>query len=434
MYQVKSFIGNYGSISDTLQAITYTAFNMADSVSENPYSLKFVYGPDNQRVKSVLRDSGNVFKTKYYSPGYEKEITPTGTRELTYINSPYGLVAIVIKKGDSDSTFYTETDHLGSIIGLIKEDTTYREHYSFDAWGRRRNPSNWTYDSIPAPTVIDRGFTGHEHLDLFGLINMNGRMYDPVVGRFLGVDPVIQFRDNSESFNGYSYCMNNPLRYSDPSGFSAYKDPWTDASWFHQSLADMQAEQYGDQGNDIENQREIDNQSIGGSGGPTDKIILISIPGIPGLVPISSKLIEVAMLNSVDLSAEIAFPEIASWLEITATNALGFVSLMFTVSSDTRSYDNPVFGHPDTWRNEVGTAFNHISPQPDNQNDFYDPNSNPGPLLKWGIAGAIAYDLLKEWHESTRPEDIAPVINKNKNDQTETIFIPYRPGYIPNNH
>jgi RHS repeat-associated protein len=61
-------------------------------------------------------------------------------------------------------------------------------------------------------------YTGHEHLDEFGLIDMNGRMYDPVLGRFLSPDPFVQMPDFSQNFNRYAYCLNNPLRYSDPSG------------------------------------------------------------------------------------------------------------------------------------------------------------------------------------------------------------------------
>ncbi|HMW72473.1 MAG TPA: RHS repeat-associated core domain-containing protein, partial [Cellvibrionaceae bacterium] len=63
------------------------------------------------------------------------------------------------------------------------------------------------------------GFTGHEHLD-DGLIHMNGRVYDPVLGRFLSADPMIQAPDNLQSFNRYSYVLNNPLFYTDPSGYS----------------------------------------------------------------------------------------------------------------------------------------------------------------------------------------------------------------------
>lgn len=51
-----------------------------------------------------------------------------------------------------------------------------------------------------------------------GLINMNGRMYDPVLGSFLSPDNYIQNPDNSQSFNRYAYCLNNPLRYVDPDG------------------------------------------------------------------------------------------------------------------------------------------------------------------------------------------------------------------------
>ncbi len=63
-----------------------------------------------------------------------------------------------------------------------------------------------------------RGFTGHEHLVEFDLINMNGRMYDPVMSSFLSVDNYIQSPDFSQSFNRYAYCLNNPLKYTDPSG------------------------------------------------------------------------------------------------------------------------------------------------------------------------------------------------------------------------
>jgi RHS repeat-associated protein len=75
------------------------------------------------------------------------------------------------------------------------------------------------------PQITDRGFTGHEHLDAFGLINMNWRMYDPVLGRFLGDDPIIQAPDFSQSFNLYSYCVNNPLANIDPSGYK-YEAPF----------------------------------------------------------------------------------------------------------------------------------------------------------------------------------------------------------------
>ncbi|MCQ2319551.1 MAG: RHS repeat-associated core domain-containing protein, partial [Bacteroidales bacterium] len=72
-------------------------------------------------------------------------------------------------------------------------------------------------DCTDAP-LFDRGYTGHEHLYAFGLINMNGRVYDPLMSSFLSPDNYVQCPDNPQNFNRYAYCLNNPLRYTDPSG------------------------------------------------------------------------------------------------------------------------------------------------------------------------------------------------------------------------
>jgi uncharacterized protein RhaS with RHS repeats len=57
-----------------------------------------------------------------------------------------------------------------------------------------------------------------------GLIHMNGRIYDPVIGRFLQADPIISEPYNSQNFNRYSYVLNNPLMYTDPSGYSTWTE------------------------------------------------------------------------------------------------------------------------------------------------------------------------------------------------------------------
>jgi RHS repeat-associated protein len=83
-----------------------------------------------------------------------------------------------------------------------------------------RNPANQTaYTPGSEPELLlNRGYTGHEHLPAFGLVNMNARLYDPATGRFLSPDPYVQAPDFSQNFNRYSYVLNNPLIYSDPSG------------------------------------------------------------------------------------------------------------------------------------------------------------------------------------------------------------------------
>lgn len=108
---------------------------------------------------------------------------------------------------------------MGSIITLTNGAGTSVAEQSFDAYGRNRNPNNWTYNNIPVPPVwLYRGYTGHEELDKFGLINMNGRLYDPVVGRMLSPDNNVTDESNCQNYNRYSYVLNNPLKYIDPTG------------------------------------------------------------------------------------------------------------------------------------------------------------------------------------------------------------------------
>ena len=92
------------------------------------------------------------------------------------------------------------------------------QELSYDAWGNLRDPDTWTGETANQ-LMLDRGYTGHEHLPYFGLINMNGRVYDPVVSSFLSVDAFVDEPTSAQGFNRYAYCMYNPLKYVDPSGW-----------------------------------------------------------------------------------------------------------------------------------------------------------------------------------------------------------------------
>ncbi|MBQ0128549.1 MAG: hypothetical protein KBT57_01800 [bacterium] len=117
---------------------------------------------------------------------------------------------------------YILKDHLGSWTTITDAEGNVEQELSYDAWGNLRAPETWynhtQAEPIEAP-MFDRGYTGHEHLDAFGLINMNGRMYDPMLGRMLSPDIVVQQTDYTQSCNRYSYCFNNPLRFTDPTGW-----------------------------------------------------------------------------------------------------------------------------------------------------------------------------------------------------------------------
>jgi hypothetical protein len=80
------------------------------------------------------------------------------------------------------------------------------EELSYDTWGRRRDSSTWQLLSSASnpSSLISRGYTQHEHLDTFGLININGRLYDPVVGRMLNPDNYVQDSISSQPVIGIS--------------------------------------------------------------------------------------------------------------------------------------------------------------------------------------------------------------------------------------
>lgn len=205
--------------------ITYTPFNKVATISDdtNNRLLSINYGPDNSRKVAELTTSGNKIIKRVYLDGFEIENTYNAdgsvkvSRQLCYINAPTGIVAVVEKKGTATPTVnYVFTDHLGS-WNLIVDGSGSKTEMSFDAWGNRRNTASWANDASIRGNFY-RGFTGHEHWDDLGLIDMNGRIYDPVLGMFISIDPNIQDPTNSQNFNRYTYCLNNPLKYTDPTG------------------------------------------------------------------------------------------------------------------------------------------------------------------------------------------------------------------------
>ena len=178
----------------------------------------FTYAADGQRRKMQIGNSTTIYVDNY-------QVNKNGNTEqrLHYISGPAGLCALIVQNYNgstltSRATYYLQTDYQGSIIAAYNSNGTLYKRFAYDPWGRRRNGSNWTNYQTETETLITRGYCGHEHLDDFGTINMNGRIYDPRLGRFLSPDPYVQAPYNSQNYNRYSYCLNNPLKYTDPSG------------------------------------------------------------------------------------------------------------------------------------------------------------------------------------------------------------------------
>ena len=210
----------------------YNAFNQPALITEGNKELKYIYDYNGQRIKSIYKENGVQINTRYYFGNYEFEsngnaITTDAniTRQLHYIHAPNGLASIMVREANTNKYFSVYTDHLGSIVNLIDDNSNLfnAKFYDqcFDAWGRQRNAYDWkTYSfTVPAEWAwLNRGFTGHEMLNKFNLINMNGRLYDPIIGRMLSPDNFIQDPYNTQNYNRYSYVLNNPLKYIDPSG------------------------------------------------------------------------------------------------------------------------------------------------------------------------------------------------------------------------
>ena len=170
--------------------------------------------------------AGNTVRTKRYVGSCEFVTETTGnttaTRWLTYLNGPTGVYAVVVTEDNVNTLHYVLKDNLGSWTAVTDSEGNMEQRLSYDAWGSLRDPYAWSGSFTGSP-MFDRGFTGHEHLWSFGLINMNGRMYDPMMSSFLSVDRFVQNPETAQGFNRYAYCMHNPLRYVDPSGWEMRK-------------------------------------------------------------------------------------------------------------------------------------------------------------------------------------------------------------------
>ncbi|PHS71316.1 MAG: hypothetical protein COB22_07365 [Cycloclasticus sp.] len=214
-----AYDANGSMISGAGRNIVYNSFNKPTQLSNASADIRFSYGADRSRVTRQNTVTGEL--RHYVGSLFERKVLAGLTTYTHYIKAAGSTVAIVNSKSDgSNTTHYLHKDHLGSIATISDAQGLVVESQSYDAHGKRRNADWSDISGNPAPsTSTDRGFTGHEHIDEVGLIHMNGRVYDATLGRFISADPNIQAPYNAQNFNRYTYVLNNPLSYTDPSGF-----------------------------------------------------------------------------------------------------------------------------------------------------------------------------------------------------------------------
>lgn len=214
-------------------SLCYTSFRRPQQITMSNDTLQitesYTYDALYNRVQSTLRlidlQTGRMTMRTSFSLGgcYDND----GVAERLWLGGGYYGAPVVLEVTDTMRYRYVMRDHLGSITHVYTAEPipTLLQELSYDAWGRLRNPDTheaYASDSVPTP-ILGRGYTGHRHIAGIGLIDMNARLYDPMLGRFLSPDPHIQSPDCPQNYNRYTYCLNNPLRYTDPTGMIKIK-------------------------------------------------------------------------------------------------------------------------------------------------------------------------------------------------------------------
>lgn len=227
--------------TSTVRDVRFDGAGNADRLSISNQSTSFWYAGGGRYLR-LDESSDAPAKLTRYLGGVEWILRGGGAEERRRSIGGFLLLTESVTAPQQTPTRkyrYLLTDHLGSTDTLVDENGVVVERMSFDAHGSRRAAASGTgmwASLLPAvaPTDINsqvnaettRGFTGHEHVDRMGLIHMNGRLYDPLLGRMLSPDPIVQEPYNAQNLNRYSYVLNNPLSYTDPSGLSFVKKYW----------------------------------------------------------------------------------------------------------------------------------------------------------------------------------------------------------------
>ena len=205
------------------KTVEWTSFNMVSTVKQGTTNVSLLYDESHARLQQTapegvtqyLNDPANGVMTERFAP------SGGGLYWRSYIQADSHIVAERSVKGSTVTVRYFTLDHLGSTIALTDEAGHLAESDAYDAWGKARDAATGADDptcSKPGQSFTTRGFSGHEEMADLCLVNMNARIYDPTIGRFMSPDDIIPDAFNGQSYNRYSYVDNNPLSYADPTG------------------------------------------------------------------------------------------------------------------------------------------------------------------------------------------------------------------------
>ncbi|GIX34232.1 MAG: hypothetical protein KatS3mg126_0011 [Lysobacteraceae bacterium] len=261
--------GNHISGGDGSEAgskvYRYTGRNQVSSVHEGSelaprVRVRFAYGADGARYLRIDDGIGQAERRTTYVGGVER-IEQDGA--VSWRRPVAGVVLQEIEgeavsggitvAGSRTSSHQLYFDHLGSVVLWVRLGTggggvpgslfadsfedgplpkaavgvSVVKRFDYGPHGEPRPLGMARLAAGVAETEVPwRGFTGHEHIDALSTIHMGGRIYDPLLGRFLQPDPIVQSPWEGQNWNPYAYVLNNPLSFTDPSGLITLKDAW----------------------------------------------------------------------------------------------------------------------------------------------------------------------------------------------------------------
>lgn len=207
--------------------VEWTSYNYPKHIENGTEYHDFFYDANRQRWKRDYFDGSATESTIYVGGILEKKIYDGTTEYRHYIYAGGEPLSVYIRRdnGSSNRHIFLK-NHQGSIASVTWGGSGgISVNENFTAFGERRDPIDW--DGPPSAANIskinqtsERGYTFHSNLEESSLIHMNGRVADGLTGRFLSPDPFVPDPGFTQSFNRYSYVNNNPLSYTDPSGFT----------------------------------------------------------------------------------------------------------------------------------------------------------------------------------------------------------------------
>ncbi|MGW7455163.1 RHS repeat-associated core domain-containing protein [Streptomyces sp. NPDC054787] len=196
------------TIQGDTQNWEWDASGQLAKVTQGTDSTAFVYDAGGNRL--IKRDKSG---TTLYLPGTEVKLTAAGKLEGTrYYAHPAGPTMVKTAKDGVITTSYLMGDQNGTATTTVDAKTSAITRRKFTPYGEIRGaaPSLWP---------DKKGFVGGEVDESIGTVHLGAREYDPATGRFLSVDPVVDFNEPKQQ-NPYAYANNSPVTFSDPSGLS----------------------------------------------------------------------------------------------------------------------------------------------------------------------------------------------------------------------